>query len=71
MDRTMIDLSVPNTISILIMAALGYGLLSIIMQLIRGRLGMKGGSASNSNTPGGTSGAFAGVFGSSLFKQAA
>lgn len=65
----MITWNFPNWITVVLMVALGYLVISLVAQLVRGRLGLK--SAANSNTPGGTSGAFAGVFGASMFKKAA
>lgn len=70
MEHNMITWNFPNWITVVLMVALGYLVVSIVAQLVRGRLGFKG--AANGNTPpGGTSGAFAGVFGSSLFAKAA
>lgn len=65
----MITWNFPNWITVVLMVALGYLVTSIVAQLVRGRLGMKG--AANNNTPGGTSGNFAGIFTSSMFRQAA
>ncbi|MDE2104810.1 MAG: hypothetical protein KGL39_46665 [Patescibacteria group bacterium] len=64
----MITWNWPNWITVVLMVALGYLAVSIVAQLVRGRLGMK---AANGNTPGGTGGAFAGVFSNSMFAKVA
>jgi len=65
----MITWNFPNWITVVLMVALGYAVLAIVSQLVRGRLGGK--SAANSNTPGGTNNSFAGIFGNSMFSKAA
>lgn len=65
----MITWNFPNWITVVLMGTLGYLLVSIVAQLLRGRLGLKG--TNDNATPGGTSGAFAGIFSNSMFTRAA
>lgn len=68
MEHNMITWNFPNWITVVLMVALGYLVIALAAQLVRGRLGLK---AANSNTPGGTSGAFAGIFSNSMFAKVA
>lgn len=70
MEHSMITWNIPNWITVVLMAALGYVLVSLVAQLVRGRLGAKGAANNNSATLGGTSGNFAGVFGANMFAKA-
>lgn len=56
MDRVMLTWNIPNWITVILMVALGYLLLSFAAQLVKGRLGMFGGATGNMgggvNSPG-------------------
>jgi hypothetical protein len=66
----MISWNWPNWITVVLMVALGYLVVSLVAQLVRGRLGLKG----SPNAGGGQSDSqrdFAGIFGASTFARAA
>jgi hypothetical protein len=70
-EHNMLTWNIPNWITVVLMVGLGYLLVSLVAQLVRGRLGTKAANDDGGAAMGGTSGAFAGVFGASPFQKAA
>lgn len=64
----MISWNWPNWITVILMVALGYFVVSIAAQLVRGRLGSKAGPVTGSGAgPSKSQDDFAGVYGASMF----
>jgi hypothetical protein len=45
MERTLISFNLPNLVSIVLMAALGYGLLALVASMVKGQAPMVAGTA--------------------------
>lgn len=67
--HNMLTWNWPNWITVVLMVALGYLALSLVAQLLRGRLGMKGGPTQGSGQSQSQRN-FAGIYGASEFQAA-
>ena len=68
--QNMISWNFPNWITVVLMVVLGYLAVSVITQLVRGRMGLKSASSPVTGSGGGMSASqqqFAGVYGASMF----
>lgn len=70
MESKMISWNWPNWITVVLMVAIAYVGAGLVTQLVRGRLGMKGGAGPVTGSGAGPSQSqknFAGVYGASMF----
>lgn len=75
MEANMLTWNWPNWITVVLMVLVGYLALSLVSQLVRGRLGLKGnggGPATGAGAgPSESQDNFAGVYGASMFAMPA
>lgn len=68
MTDNMISWNWPNWITVVLMVALGYLVVSLVAQVVRGKIGSKGGPITGAGAgPSTTQKNFEGVYGASMF----